>query len=145
MPGLWMAWKLNKNYSMKTTAITVWDGIISPVFDAADTFLLVNGEGARETVRLNAASPMEVTGALKAKNVGVVICGAISAVPLRMLAQSGMTVISWIRGDVERVIEAYRRGALRSPPFQMPGCGACGPMCGRRRRWQGGRFSRFVP
>jgi predicted Fe-Mo cluster-binding NifX family protein len=85
-----------------------------------------------------------MAGTLKAKNVAVVICGAISAVPLRLLAQSGITVISWIRGNTEAVIEAYRKDALSSLQFQMPGCGGRGRMCcGPRGRWRGGRQSHF--
>ncbi|MBN2189445.1 MAG: NifB/NifX family molybdenum-iron cluster-binding protein [Chitinispirillaceae bacterium] len=128
---------------MKPTALTVWNGIISPVFDAADTFLIIKEDAPEETVRINAQSPIETAGALRAKNVAVVICGAISAVPLRLLMQNGISVFACIRGNVDDVIAAYRQGLLSSPAFQMPGCGGRGRMCGRRGRGRGGWQARF--
>jgi predicted Fe-Mo cluster-binding NifX family protein len=111
---------------MRSTAITLWNGIVSPVFDAANTFLIVNSDATRETVRIDASSSIEMARALKARNIAVVICGAISAMPLRLLMQNGISVISCIRGNVEEVIEAYQHGVLNSRPFLMPGCGRFG-------------------
>jgi predicted Fe-Mo cluster-binding NifX family protein len=122
---------------MTPTAITAWNGIISPVFDAADTFLIMKDGEPEEVMRMAASSPLELAGELRKKNVTVVICGAISAVPLRLLVQNGITVIPWIRGDVKAVVEAYRRGTLYSRHFLMPGCIGRGRMCGRNQ-WRRG-------
>ena len=127
-----MAWLLIITSSMQIVALTVWNGIISPVFDAATTFLLLGRNGEREIMSTGRHSPVEVTALLTEKEVSTVICGAISLFPARLLARNDITVVPWIRGDVEEVINAYRRGNLDTPRFRMPGCACVGR--GRKRR-----------
>lgn len=121
---------------METVALTVWNSIISPVFDAATTFLLVRPDRERETISANGQSPIDVVSLLTAEGVSTVICGAISALPARLLSRNGINVIPWVRGNVEEVLDAYYRGNLDTPLFRMPGCGGAG------RGGKGGGHSR---
>jgi predicted Fe-Mo cluster-binding NifX family protein len=107
---------------MSTIALTVWNSIISPVYDAATTFLLVGQNGEREMLLTEGRTSVEIAGLLATKNVYTVICGAISALPARILSANNIAVVPWIRGNVEEVIDAYRRGNLNAPFFHMPGC-----------------------
>jgi predicted Fe-Mo cluster-binding NifX family protein len=118
---------------MSTIALTVWNDIISPVYDAATTFLLVGQNGERERLSIGGQSPVEVAALLAGKKVTAVICGAISAQLARLLSGNNITVLPWTRGNVEEVIDAYRHKNLDAPLFRMPGCG-CSPRGGGRGR-----------
>jgi predicted Fe-Mo cluster-binding NifX family protein len=123
-------------------ALPVWDGRVSPVFDTAGTLLVVDVEGARETMRsglpLGEAGIPERARRMADLGAAVLICGAISREMMSALASQGIRVLPFIRGNVDEVIGAYLSGALceRSfpPRFCMPGC--------RRGR---GRFGRRGP
>jgi predicted Fe-Mo cluster-binding NifX family protein len=134
-----MAWILISFCVMTPIALTIWNDIISPVYDAATTFLLVMPDGSREILSTNGQSPLDVASSLAAKKVTTVICGAISILPVRLLSRNHITAVPWIRGNVEEVIEAYRRGILDSPPFRMPGCGCRHHGKGRGRHFHGGK------
>lgn len=121
-------------------ALTIWDGRISPVFDVSREALVVTIEDGVVSARTieNIAAP---TGALKIgrlEGLGVktLICGAISEPLRRDLIAKGITVLAFVAGEVEEVLQALSRGALPAPELSMPGCG------GRKRRFRrrgGGR------
>jgi hypothetical protein len=54
-------------------------------------------------------------------STGTLICGAITAAALAVLRERGVEVIPWIRGSVEEVLNAHRRGTMGAWPFSMPG------------------------
>lgn len=116
---------------MMRVAIPEWQGRVAPVFDAASRLAVVDIEDGRETGReyrqLTRTDPVARAGECAASGVNVLICGAISAVLEGTLISSGVTVIGFVRGDIERVLGAYAKGELGSPAFFLPGCG-------RRRR-----------
>jgi predicted Fe-Mo cluster-binding NifX family protein len=120
---------------MATIAITTWNGIVSPVFDAAAMLLLAHDDGRRETVSL-ADRPLEAAiGVLQSKKVEFLICGAISKIPLALLQDSGISVVSWVRGPVEEVMAAFRGGHLNITSYCMPGYrGGCMNRARRARR-----------
>jgi len=57
---------------------------------------------------------------LSACGVDVLICGAVSGCTKQMLHQSGIHVWDWIRGDLDKVIQAWQEGTLSE--CAMPGC-----------------------
>jgi predicted Fe-Mo cluster-binding NifX family protein len=133
--------KLDIKSGMSILAITAWNGIISPVFDASGAFLFVRPDDKRELVAMQGAALTVKLDALKRNNADVVICGAISMLPLNWLNENRITVIPWICGSVDDVIRAYRTGSLQSPAFLMPGCGR-GKCAGhKRRRLCGGKHT----
>jgi predicted Fe-Mo cluster-binding NifX family protein len=128
---------------METIAITYWNGIVSPLFDAAATVLIVGPDRAKQQVSLREASIYARAELLQQHTVQVVICGAISTPALAALQERGMRVTPWIRGPVNDVLLAYNNGSLETGAFFMPGCRRNGMQCGNahggRRRRQCGR------
>jgi predicted Fe-Mo cluster-binding NifX family protein len=123
-------------------AVTIWNGRISPVFDVARRILLLEVEGGREAVRreeaLDNTDPGRLASSLTAYQPDVLVCGAISRGLATLLTASGIRVIPFVAGEVEPVIEAFRKGVLARPDWAMPGC--CDPAGFGRRK--GGRCGR---
>lgn len=105
--------------------VTVWGRRISPVFDAAQTLLVVelaagNLVDSRQ-VQLTPGRTDEVIGLLRESGVKTLICGAISAEPARKIEDSGIRLISFIAGKTEQVLAWYGGGGPIAG-YQMPGC-----------------------
>ena len=118
-------------------AIPVFDGRISPVFDAARRLLLVDIENGREVWRTEQVVEEPELGP-RARRVAefgadMLICGAISRPLEAMLLSAGVEVVPQTCGQAEDVLRAFMSGQLTEQAFLMPGC------CGRRRRFRGGR------
>ncbi|MBN1982948.1 MAG: hypothetical protein JW795_15560 [Chitinivibrionales bacterium] len=116
------------NLFMDTTAITYWNGIVSPLYDAAACILIVPSNGPRLHVDTAALSLQERASLLKGKMVQTLICGAISIVARDILTSAGIAVHPWICGPVDEILQAFANGKLGDNRFQMPGC-----RCRRRR------------
>jgi len=118
-------------------AIPQWQGRVSPVFDVADSLLLIDlGHGveiARKGVALVEDTPLGRAQSMAGLRIDTLICGAISR-PLELaLLYCGMEVISQICGDVDQVLETYMKGRMQQQIFFMPGCS------GSQRRFRWGR------
>ncbi|MFB3893258.1 MAG: NifB/NifX family molybdenum-iron cluster-binding protein [Phycisphaerae bacterium] len=129
------------------TAIPVWLGRVSPVFDVAGRLIVVDASDGRETARQE-ATLAEAEPAVRIRQIldlGVqhLVCGAISAELEAGLQEAGIKVTSQVCGNVDEVLRACLEGKLAEERFLMPGC------CGRQRRmrgrcrrggpWRGGR------
>ena len=118
-------------------AFSIWNERIAPVFDVSQQVIILNIEKGKVVERKEKELPdgdhFYKVGTLKNQNVQTLVCGAISRPLAEMAANSGIEVIPFIAGDVERVIEAYIAGGLPDPDLVMPGC------CGERHRFQGSR------
>lgn len=118
-------------------ALPVWNGRVSPVFDAATRMLIVEmgegGEVARREELIGDTLAPRRAWRLRELGVNVLLCGAISRPLSAMLAGAGITVVPFVTGEVEEVLSAYLTGAIAEPQYLMPGCG------GRRMRHRGGR------
>ena len=107
------------------TAIPVFRGRISPVFDTCTQLTLL----ARAGNSLPSAKPLPLKGnsifervdEIKSMGVGVVICGAVSSAFYNLLINNGIELVCGITGDIEEVIAAYRSGTLSNARFRMPG------------------------
>jgi predicted Fe-Mo cluster-binding NifX family protein len=124
---------------MGCVALTVWEDRISPVFDVAHDLLIVTiDEGKIEDRRYISFDPDRMTTLMmifKDRNVECLICGAISETPARMIMDSGIRLIPFITGDLDKVLSIYAKGESIVPGFLMPGCGCPGRgSCGRHRR-----------
>jgi len=108
------------------TAIPIWDGKISPVFDTASKLLIVQLEDNREKSRIEAyLDEQNLTrrcSRIYDLEIDVLICGAISRAFYRMLVAGGVDVIPWISGPVEEVLDAWMHGTLFHSRFLMPRC-----------------------
>lgn len=113
-------------------ALIEWQGRIAPVFDVAGTALLAETDSEwQEPLSLPTDHPQSKLEALKAQQVGVLICGAISS-PVRDYAEAlGIRVNPFVSGDVHDVWNAWKSGTLSEACYSMPGCRRC-----QRRRGQ---------
>jgi predicted Fe-Mo cluster-binding NifX family protein len=119
---------------MEKIAITNWDGIVSPMFDASCCFLIVQPDGQRSMVNVRNMSLFEKIEYCSAEQIHVMICGAISNVALTMLRDCDIRTLSWVRGPVEDIITAYSNDLDITELFSMPGCSHT--MCGRKKRFR---------
>jgi predicted Fe-Mo cluster-binding NifX family protein len=114
------------------TAIPVYNGRVSPVFDTARHILIVDIEAGEQTARAErdvaALSLWKRAKLLSEQDVSSLICGAISVPAINLVTAHGVAVVNNVAGDVDEVLRAYAGGTLSSPEFMMPGC------CGRRGR-----------
>ena len=116
--------------------VPTWEDRVSPVLDTAERVVVVDTEaGAASTrvVNLGGLSPRQRVVAMREAGIDVLICGGITRRLLEALTVGGMTVVPWVSGPVEEVIDAFGRGGLEDGRFSMPGCGR------GRRRGRGGR------
>jgi len=123
--------------SIMRIAVPIFDGRISPVFDAARRLVLVDIENGREVRRTEQVVEETDLGPrvsrIAALGANVLICGAISRPLEAMLFSAGVEVIPQVCGPWENVLRVFLSGQLTEQAFMMPGC------CGRRRRFRGGR------
>jgi predicted Fe-Mo cluster-binding NifX family protein len=128
---------------MSRTAIATWQGFVATTLDFARTFVLVDVVGgqvtARREVRLGAASPQDIAQRLEKVGASDVICGAISAPLLSAVEGRGIRVVSFVRGDVEDVIQGCLEGTLEEKRFHMAGCRPCEHRPTGCRRRKGGQ------
>jgi len=112
---------------MVKIAITAWGDQISPVFDTANTLLVVeiekNQVKNRHYFPLNNAKPQLLVEGLVEQEVSVLICGAISEFPAQLIENSPIKLIPFISGNIDEIIDGLTRGVHLRPAFLMPGCG----------------------
>ena len=108
-------------------AITVWEHRISPVFDSGRTLLIAKIEDnvlmSTSYLTFDFDRPLELLRLLRAEKVTTIICGAISEGSTNMLLVAGFELISFIAGDVRRVLDAFAKGDALDEDYKMPGCG----------------------
>ncbi|MCB2145365.1 MAG: NifB/NifX family molybdenum-iron cluster-binding protein [Deltaproteobacteria bacterium] len=107
-------------------AVTVWEDRISPVFDASRRLLIAEIENAQITDRsyviFDPERPSNLARTLEELDVPVLICGAVSQAPATIIVAGGITLIPFIAGEVDRVLDVYAKGNPLAPTFVMPGC-----------------------
>ena len=108
-------------------ALTVWQNRISPVFDSARMLLIADVENEEVTGTCYKLFHSELPHCRAAElfdlQVKVLICGAISQIFVNMIEAHEIKIFPFITGEVNQVIDAYLKGLLSAPNFQMPGCG----------------------
>ena len=118
---------MKANNAGQKIAVTVWEHRVSPVFDSARTLLIaeIKDDALINTSYLNfdPNRPLELLQMLQAQQIVLLICGAVSEGPANMLEAAGIELISFIAGDVLRVLESFLQGGPLGAEFKMPGCG----------------------
>lgn len=117
-------------------AIPVCNDRISTVFEAAEELLVVDNEPGTNTKRFRAAclqkSMISRTTQLKILGVDVLICGALTRPVKHRIEATGIRVISFMRGNVDEVLDAFSKGELADRRYILPGCRP--DQCFERRR-----------
>lgn len=118
-------------------ALAIWNGRISPVFDASRRLLVLDVKdgkvASRHEQELGTDEPTGKVVRLGELGVEILVCGAISRPLAEMIAGRGIRLIPFVAGDTEEAVAAFLAGNLPSPDLAMPGC------CGRRMRFRGGK------
>ena len=118
-------------------ALPIWNSRVSPVFDTAERMLIVdiNGDSVAgsEEYQFHDVFPPLRSRELCDIGVDVLICGAISNPLAGMIHDAGIKLLPWVSGEVDEVLDAFRRGELSDSRYFMPGCR------GRRRCTRGRR------
>jgi predicted Fe-Mo cluster-binding NifX family protein len=107
-------------------AISVWEHHVSTVFDFCNCLLVADVTfGQIKDQKIFSLAHDSVAGKparLKELGVGVLLCGAISQPLYRMIEASGITIIPFLRGTADEILEAYLSGRLLDKRFMLPGC-----------------------
>jgi predicted Fe-Mo cluster-binding NifX family protein len=108
-------------------AFTAWEDRISPVFDSAHMLMIADIENEQvigtQYEPFNPQSVSRLIDMLKALEIEVLICGAISRTPSIVIEASGVTLISFVGGKIDDILKSYANGISIVPGFSMPGCG----------------------
>lgn len=107
--------------------ITVWNGRVSPVFDVAKEAVLLEVHNGCITSEKNLAmiceTNMERVEFVLDLRIDAVICGAVSRSVEMSLIEKGVTVHSFVSGEIREVICGFIENSLSGLKFAMPGCG----------------------
>jgi predicted Fe-Mo cluster-binding NifX family protein len=107
-------------------AFSIWDNRIAPVFDVARHICLVQaapgGVIQKSQEELMGDAPVQKVLRLMELGADTLVCGAISRPVLEMFSGYGIRVFPFVAGELQRVIDAWLRGALDGDRLAMPGC-----------------------
>ncbi len=108
----------------KKIAIPIHNERVSPLFDVAGRFILVNTDDPEIKYFLDTAndSGMSIIERLDGSGVNIVICSAISMIYARAFEGKRIELIAGIIGLVDEIIDAYLNNQLSADRFIMPGC-----------------------
>jgi predicted Fe-Mo cluster-binding NifX family protein len=105
-------------------ALTVWEGRISPLFDATRMLLIADVRGhtiaAKHYEPLTCDSAFAKAARLNDLGVDVLICGGISDTFANLIEARGIKLIAFSAGNVEEVLKAYLADETGVTQFQMP-------------------------
>lgn len=97
-------------------AIPLFGTRISPHFDYAKTALLITIEGSKviesNEVLLGDCDAIQRVLHFKNAEITTLICGGVSNIAERMLAEKNITVIPWISGDAQDALKLFLQGRL---------------------------------
>lgn len=107
-------------------AIAIWNSRISPVFDVSRKVRLVEVNNGSVVSAGDQSLPEEDPDLklrrLAALGADTLICGAISTKVREMALARGFTLIPFVAGEADSVIEAWLTGTLDQAVYRMPGC-----------------------
>lgn len=106
--------------------IPVWNEFISPVFDAAQRFMLVEADHNhiidRQFQELSIEIPLAKVETVLSWKPEMIICGAISRSLAHIIESSGVDLYPWLSGNVDQVLAEFIHGQGDLSHFLMPGC-----------------------
>jgi len=107
-------------------AFSIWKERIAPVFDVASQVAIVSKKSDSDQptlVPLASDALVEAVSLLKHHHASVLVCGAISRPLYNAIISQGISVHSFVTGNLSDVIQAWRTNVLPDERFRMPGCG----------------------
>ena len=113
------------NRGRNEVAVCTFENRVCSRFDLSREILIYNNqapeEGPVEKMDVSSLSPVESLNILASKEVHVVIVGGIQERYQAMFHRNNIEVIWGVIGEVDDVIRAYMRGALRPGIGKVPG------------------------
>ena len=107
-------------------AITIWENRISPVFDSSRMLLIAEIKDAKvidkKYMTFNPEMPSYLIDNLNRMDIAVLICGAVSEIPAKMIEAGGISLIPFVAGHADEVLASYAKETKISSGFLMPGC-----------------------
>jgi len=104
---------------MKKIALSVFGTRISSRLDSADDILLLSLEKGqvkkRERIRIIPSSPLDKMHQIIQLNPDVLICGGLIQLYKNKLDSTSITVLPWIKGDTNEVLNQFLHGKLPGP------------------------------
>ena len=111
---------------MQIIAATVWNGRISAIFETASELLVAEAQAGTiqrllQTNVQDASVPVRIRH-LAETGANVLICGAICDMYAAMIEARGITVVPFLSGPAQDVLQAYVSGRSGLAGYGMPGC-----------------------
>jgi len=105
-------------------AITTWENRVSPVCDTSRKIRIYEVSGKKlnsytEDIDINA--PLLKARRIKELGIEVLICGAITKSMESEISSFGISVIPFICGNVDEIINIYIKNRRLSKKYTMPG------------------------
>jgi predicted Fe-Mo cluster-binding NifX family protein len=118
-------------------AMPVWESHVSTVLDFSETLLIVDIEGkkviGRSCVNWSLCNDTMKLSLIKEAGVSMLLCGAVSRPMQFILENSGINLISGLRGRTDLILQAYLEGNLQSEHFRLPGSSMTGLQSSKRK------------
>ena len=106
-------------------ALTIWGNRISPVFDSANTLMIVDLENLKISDRVyKGFDPHDLkqfSCILKNCKMDILICGAITDDRSIFIEQNGIVLIPFIFGNTDKILAILINEKHRISDFIMPG------------------------
>lgn len=106
-------------------AISIWDGKVSPVLDAARQLLVADirmGKNiSRELVNIPQLNYLQLARFICEHNIDILICGAVSHQLESLLMRHGIDITPWVKGDVDDIIASFEEGRKSRQFHYLPG------------------------
>lgn len=111
-------------------AMPVWENHVSTVLDFSETLLIVDIEDrkikAEDCIDWSLCNDTMKLSLIQEEGVKVLLCGAVSKPMQIMLENSGINLISGLRGGKDVILKAYIDGTLHGDCFRLPGSAMTG-------------------
>jgi len=131
---------------MKRIIMPIWGSRISPVFDTAREFLIVEADDKRIVQRTMQSIPAEkvelpwsLVNIVLSWQPQLIVCGAISQPFIHAFEGAEVELFAWLTGEIEPVLSAILGERWTLNDFLMPGCLPYRSIgrCWRQQRGQG--------
>lgn len=110
-------------------AFTEWHGRVAPLFDVAQTVLMIETGASDDKRERLVGLPLDSLAAkiafLAEQGVDVLVCGAISRQVREMAEANSIQVHSFVAGEIRDVVDAWMNDRLDQVGYSMPGCRRC--------------------
>ncbi|MCP3940441.1 MAG: dinitrogenase iron-molybdenum cofactor biosynthesis domain-containing protein [Desulfobacteraceae bacterium] len=106
-------------------ALTIWGNRISPVFESANTLMIVDVENLKINSRVYERFDPQISKfflqVLQKNKIDILICGAITDAQSTFIKQNEIGLIPFISGNADRVVDTLINEKHRISDFLMPG------------------------